>query len=32
MNAYIYIENGIYLQAKAFGKGGSGQRSTAKRR
>nr|WP_314068924.1 glutamine-hydrolyzing carbamoyl-phosphate synthase small subunit [uncultured Campylobacter sp.] len=23
MNAYIYIENGIYLQAKAFGKGGS---------
>lgn len=23
MNAYIYLENGIFLQAKAFGKGGT---------
>ena len=23
MNAYIYIENGVFLQAKAFGKGGT---------
>ncbi|MBQ2430599.1 MAG: carbamoyl phosphate synthase small subunit, partial [Campylobacter sp.] len=23
MKAYIYIENGVYLEAKAFGKGGS---------
>ena len=23
MKAYIYIENGVFLEAKAFGKGGS---------
>ena len=23
MKAYIYLENGVYLEAKAFGKGGS---------